>query len=173
VPTAGGSLLVLGIDPGISATGYGLIEARGPDLHFRDAGVFRSPTSLSMQRRLRRLCVQLEEFLQGCDPPQVAMETIFQGRNVRSALTMAHVRGAYLLSLENRGLAVREYAPTEVKKALTGHGQAAKEQVREMVLRLLKRTQLPPSLDASDALAIAICHAQVSRFESNARICSA
>lgn len=166
-------MLVLGIDPGVSTTGYGLIEARGPHLLFRDAGVLRSPASLVLPRRLHRLCTQLEELLDGWDSPQVAMESIFQGRNVRSGLTMAHVRGAYLLSLERRGLAVREYAPAEVKKALTGHGVAAKEQVRSMVQRLLKQTRLPPSLDASDALAIAICHAQVSRFEGNVRICSA
>jgi crossover junction endodeoxyribonuclease RuvC len=166
-------LLFLGIDPGVSTTGYGLIEARGVHLVFRDAGVLRSSASLALPRRLHLLCVQLEEVLDGCDPPQVGLESIFQGRNVRSALTMAHVRGAYLLTLARRGLAVREYAPTEVKKALTGHGVATKEQVREMVQRLLKPDQLPRSLDASDALAIAICHAQVSRFESNVRICSA
>ena len=166
-------MLVLGIDPGVSTTGYGLIEARGAHLLFREAGVLRSSASLALPRRLHLLCAQLEELLDGCEPPQVAMESIFQGRNVRSALTMAHVRGAYLLSLARRGLAVREYAPAEVKKALTGHGMAAKEQVREMVQRLLKPTRLPPSLDASDALALAICHAQVSRYESNVRLCSA
>ena len=160
-------MLVLGIDPGISTTGYGLIEARGPQLLFRDAGVLRSSASLALPRRLLRLCVQLEKVLDEWEPAQVAMESIFQGRNVRSALTMAQVRGAYLLSIERRGLAVREHAPAEVKKAVTGHGVAAKEQVRAMVQRLLHRTHLPPSLDASDALAVAICHAQVSRFENN------
>lgn len=166
-------MLVLGIDPGISTTGYGLIETRGADLVFRDAGVLRSPASLALPARLDRLCTQLEHLLDGFDSPLVAMENIFQGRNVRSALTMAHMRGAYLLSIERRGLALREYAPTEVKKAVTGQGTATKEQVRDMVRRLLHRNQLPPSLDASDALAVAICHAQVSRFERNVRICSA
>jgi len=166
-------LLVLGIDPGVSTTGYGLIEARGSDLLFRDAGVLRSPASLALACRLDRLCSQLEQLLDGWETPQVAMENIFQGRNVRSALTMAHLRGAYLLSIERRGLSLSEYAPTEVKKAVTGHGMAAKTQVRRMVQRLLNRASLPSSLDASDALAVAICHAQVSRFEANMRICSA
>ncbi len=89
------------------------------------------------------------------------------------AHVMAHVRGASLLSLHRRGLAVREYAPAEVKKALTGQGVAPKDQVRAMVRQLLGRAELPPSLDASDALAVALCHAQVSRFEARLPVGSA
>jgi crossover junction endodeoxyribonuclease RuvC len=166
-------LLVLGIDPGITATGYGLIECSGASLEFRDAGVFRSRTSDPMPARLDRLCGQLETLLERTAPDDAAMETIFHGRNVRSALTMAHVRGAYLLSLHRHELGVREYAPAEIKKALTGHGVASKEQVRAMVGRLLGAAELPASMDASDALAIAICHAQVSRFQRNLNMRSA
>jgi crossover junction endodeoxyribonuclease RuvC len=166
-------LLVLGIDPGTATTGYGLIETDGQEMRFREAGVFRSSSSLPLPSRIRTLCAQLDTLLDGCQPAGVAMEGIFHGRNVRSALTMAHVRGAFLLSLVRRGLEVSEYTPAEVKKALTGHGVAAKEQVREMVRRLLGLEEMSVSLDASDALALAICHAQVSRFQSRVHTRSA
>jgi crossover junction endodeoxyribonuclease RuvC len=96
----------------------------------------------------------------------VAVESLFHQRNVRSALTLAHVRGAFLLTLGRRDLPVGEYTPAEVKKSVTGHGTATKEQVGEMVRRLLGLDRLDAPLDATDALALALCHAQVSRFSN-------
>ncbi len=166
-------MLVLGIDPGTATTGYGLIEMDGSGCRLRQAGTFRSSAKMTLGARIHALCSQLETLLDEFSPAGVAMEGIFHHRNVRSALTMAHVRGAFLLTLNQRGFEVREYAPTEIKKAVTGYGRAEKSQVRDMVLRLLGHAGELQSLDASDALAVALCHAQVSRFESKVRIGSA
>ena len=158
-------MIVLGIDPGIAATGYGLVRAEGGLLHLERAGVLRAPPRRPLAERLRHLCDGLEALLQEAPPDCLAMEGIFTGRNVRSSLTMAHLRGAYLLTSARHGLEVAEYAPRQVKQAVTGHGGADKQQVREMVRRLVRApAELPLALDASDALAVAICHAHSAAF---------
>jgi len=152
-------VIVLGIDPGSGLTGFGVIEARRDRLRLVEAGTVRAPAGAELAERLRVLGDGLEALLDRCEPDSVAMEGIFTGRNARSALTIAHVRGAYLLLLARRRLPVAEYAPATVKRAVTGHGTAAKEQVRGMVGRLLHAPAGPGlALDASDALAVAICH---------------
>lgn len=152
-------MLVLGIDPGIAATGYGLVSLERSRLALVEVGAFRTRASAPMPQRLESLAGQLEELLARCRPEGVALEGLFSDRNVRSALILAHVRGALLLTLARRGLEVHEYSPMEVKKAVTGYGRAAKEQVRAMVCRLLATPAIDAPLDASDALAVAICHA--------------
>ena len=151
--------MVLGIDPGTSTTGFGLIQIEAGRLVLLEAGVFRSPAGPELATRIRALCGQLESLLDRRAADRVALEGLFAARNVRSVLTMAHVRGAFLLTLARRGLAVSEYSPREVKKAVTGYGAAEKDQVRRMVGRLVGQPGLSVPLDASDALAVAICHA--------------
>ena len=150
---------MLGIDPGTSATGFGLIVTEGKRLVLVEAGVFRSRPGSPLPSRIRRLCDQLERLLERLTPDEVALESLFVARNIRSALTMAHARGAFLLTLARRDLEVAEYAPREVKKAVTGYGAAGKDQVRRMVGQLIGDPGLSVPLDASDALAVAICHA--------------
>lgn len=154
--------MVLGIDPGTSRTGYGIVRVERSGLALVDAGVLRSPSGPVLGQRIRRLCDQMEALLERHGPAMAAMEGVFTARNVRSSLTMAHVRGAFLLTLARRELAVAEYAPGEVKRAVTGHGNADKEQVRHMVRFLVGRRDLTLPLDATDALAVAICHAHTA-----------
>ena len=155
---------VLGIDPGTTATGFGLIRARGDRLHLLEAGVLRSASGLPLPLRIRQLCAELEALLDRARPDEIALEGLFAARNIRSALTLAQLRGAFLLILARREVLLAEYSPRAVKQAVTGQGGAPKEQVRSMVLRLLGTAAgaSPVPLDASDALAVAICHAHTA-----------
>jgi crossover junction endodeoxyribonuclease RuvC len=155
--------MVLGIDPGLAVTGYGLVRLdRGRPI-LVEAGVLRTRPAWATPRRLQALGAGLEALLDRHSPTTVAIEGQFADRNVRSALVLAQVRGAIMLTLARRDLLPAEYSPMEVKKAITGYGRAEKEQVRAMVLRLLGAPPLAAPLDASDALAIAICHAHSTR----------
>jgi len=155
-------VIVLGIDPGTSRTGFGVIEMVGPRLRLVEAGLIRPSPARDLAGRIRDLCGALDGLLDRRRPQEVALEGLFTARNVRSTLVLAHLRGAYLLTLARSGIPIAEYAPRTVKQGITGHGGATKEQVRDMVLRLLGAGAgagpgIP--LDASDALAVAICHA--------------
>jgi crossover junction endodeoxyribonuclease RuvC len=153
-------VVILGIDPGSNVTGYGLIEQDGGRLRLLDAGAIRAGRGDALPARLRLIHDALAELLAQARPGEVAIESVFAARNAHSALVLGHARGVALLAVSLRDIPVVEYAPREVKLALTGHGAAGKEQVRFMVQRLLALPRAPASLDASDALAIAICHAQ-------------
>ena len=162
-------MLVLGLDPGTASTGFGLIRVEGRRLRFLQAGAFRTVPGVALARRLRKVCDGLGDLLEETRPHHVALESLFVARNARSALTLAHLRGALLLTVARHGLDVTEYAPMTVKKAVTGRGMAAKDQVRRMVRRLLDAPVAPLPLDASDALAVAICHAQTAAGDAARR----
>ncbi len=151
-------MLVLGIDPGSQATGFGLVAAEGGRLRQVDCGVVRCPAGEPLPARLLRIHGALRDIIAAASPDAVAVESVFSARNARSALVLGHARGVALLAAAERELPVAEYAPREVKMALTGQGGASKEQVRFMVQRLLGRAAPPSSLDASDALGVALCH---------------
>lgn len=151
---------VLGLDPGSLRLGYGLIEASGSRLSHRAHGVLVAPRNRELPERLSILFDQLEELLDRERPDAVALEKVFAARNVHSALTLGQARGVILLALARRGLALAEYAPAEVKLSVAGHGRAEKSQLAAMVARLLRVRLEDAGLDATDALAIAICHAQ-------------
>ncbi len=158
----GRPLRILGIDPGSAITGYGVIEAEGGRLVLHDAGAIRMAHGADLPARLREAAAGLSEVVKASRPDEVCLESLFQHRNVRSVLVLAHLRGALLLDLARAGLPLHEYSPREVKKAVTGHGHADKEQVRAMVQRILGIPALPRPLDISDALAVAICHAHAA-----------
>lgn len=152
-------MLILGIDPGSNATGYGLIQSRGGRLRALAYGTIRPPRGLDLPERLPHLFGALETLLAETRPDEAAVEDLFHARNSQAALKLGHVRGVVLLALKRGGIPVHAYAPRLVKKAVTGSGAAEKEPLRRMVRLLLglKTGVLP--LDASDALAVAICHA--------------
>jgi len=154
--------MVLGIDPGVAVTGYGFVRLDRGRPFFAEAGVLRTRATWETPRRLLAVAAGLEALLDRLPPAAVAIEGQFADRNVRSALVLAQVRGAIMVTLARRDLLLTEYSPMEVKKAITGYGRAEKEQVREMVLRLLGTPRLDSPLDAYDALAIAICHAHTA-----------
>jgi crossover junction endodeoxyribonuclease RuvC len=159
--------MVLGIDPGLAVTGYGFVRLERGRPTFLEAGVLRTRATWDTPRRLLALAAGLEALLDRHLPATVAIEGQFADRNVRSAMVLAQVRGAIMVTIARRDLLLTEYSPMEVKKAITGYGRAEKEQVREMVLRILGTPRLESPLDAYDALAIAICHAHTAGFRGH------
>ncbi|OIP64543.1 MAG: crossover junction endodeoxyribonuclease RuvC [Nitrospirae bacterium CG_4_9_14_3_um_filter_53_35] len=158
---------ILGIDPGSVQTGFGIIEEKDGALVFLDCGVIRTSGTLPISYRLKRLYHGLNRIIESKRPDVVSLENIFIARNVSSAFKLGHARGAAILAAVNYGLEVFDYTPAEVKKAVAGFGRADKEQVQKMVKSLLALPYLPDPYDASDALAIAICHSQSRMMRRN------
>jgi crossover junction endodeoxyribonuclease RuvC len=158
--TADGERIILGIDPGTLVTGYGLIGVRGSAVRLLECGTIANRSDAPMADRLSKIYRGLCQIIDAFHPGEVAVETAFYGRNVQSALKLGHARGVSLLAAVERGLAPSEYAPREVKQAVVGKGNASKEQVQYMVKTLLRARDTSMLLDASDALAVALCHLQ-------------
>ncbi len=156
---------VIGIDPGIATTGYGLVqEAQDGSLRLVTYGVIETPSGTPLPERLLLLHSQLSEILLLHHPASGAVEKLFFQRNVRTAMTVGQARGVALLALAQAGLPAAEYTPLEVKQAVVGYGAADKNQVQQMVRALLGLAEIPKPDDAADALAVAICHAHSARF---------
>lgn len=149
---------ILGIDPSTTATGYGLIEVDGHNLKPVAFGVIRTDAKQHLHQRLKKIHDELVLVIQEYKPDVVALEDVFYSRNIKVALQIGQARGAAIIAAVNHGLSVHEYAPREVKQSVTGIGSASKEQVQQMVQRLLHLKEPPSPLDVSDALGIAICH---------------
>ena len=156
---------ILGVDCGSRVTGYGVIDTHGADCAYVDCGVIRPQVSESLARRLQTIHHGLTEVIRDSTPDVAAFESIFHAVNAQSALKLGHVRGVSMFTAAAADLPVFEYSPLEVKSAVTGYGRAEKSQVQQMVRALLKLSVAPEPYDASDALAVAICHAQTYRYE--------
>ena len=155
---------VLGIDCGSRVTGYGVIDTDGADCIFVRCGAIRSRPSDPLAGRLKSIYNGIVEIIQEFTPEAAAFESLFYATNVQSALKLGHVRGVSMFAAAEANLPVFEYSPLEVKSAVTGYGRAEKPQVQQMVRALLKLDSLPEPYDASDALAVAICHVHSNRF---------
>lgn len=153
--------VVLGIDPGTATTGYGVVAMtlKG-DFELLACGVIRTEAGVPMHLRLRELFEDLQQIIAEFRPHGVAVEKLFFGRNVTTALTVGQARGTVLLAAALAGLEVAEYTPAEVKQAIAGYGNAEKQQVQEMVKRLLALDFVPQPDDAADGVAIGVCHLQ-------------
>lgn len=149
---------LIGLDPGLRRAGWGVIEADGSRLVHVANGVVTSDAAAPLSRRLLQLFEATLEVIDRHRPAEAAIEETFVNRNPASTLKLGQARAAVMLAPARSGLAVAEYAPNHVKKALVGTGHAAKAQVESMV-RVLLPGALPASADAADALAVAICHA--------------
>lgn len=149
-------LRIIGIDPGSHATGWGVVQVV-PTVRRIASGIIRPGKGLELAQRL--LCIHdgLATVIAEHRPQVMAVESLFNAKNARSSLVLGHARGAAILAGAREGLEVAEYAPGEIKRALTGNGQSDKEQVRYMVMRLLQMNETP-GLDESDALAVALAH---------------
>ena len=149
---------ILGIDPGLRITGFGIIDKTGQKLAYVTSGCIKSDEKTALPQRLKTLLDGLGEVIAAHRPTETAIEKVFVNVNPQSTLLLGQARGAAIAALVLAGLPVAEYTALQIKQAVVGHGKAAKEQVGHMVTRLL---QLPgePSADAADALACAICHA--------------
>jgi crossover junction endodeoxyribonuclease RuvC len=151
---------VMGIDPGLTRCGVGVVEGLpGRPLTLHYVGVVRTPSSDSIDRRLASLATELGELIDKYEPEVVAVERVFSQHNVRTAMGTAQAAAVAMLLAAQRGIHVATHTPTEVKAAVTGSGRAPKQQVAAMVTRLLNLTAAPEPADAADAAAIAICQA--------------
>ena len=149
---------VMGVDPGSDTTGYGVIDSDGRHYHLVEYAGIRAPARFTFAERLYIISQKLEEVIERLRPQACAVEETFFAVNVKSALKLGHVRGVAIVAAVRAGVEVAEYSPLEVKSALVGYGRAEKHQVQEMVRLLLGLKEAPEPLDASDALAVAICH---------------
>jgi len=149
---------VLGIDPGSRYLGFGLVERRGGVLTHVAHGVVKADGRAPLHQRLHQLHDALEDVLATFQPDVVAVEGVFTHKNARSALVLGHARGVALLLAARSGLDVFEYAPARVKKAVGASGAGGKDSVARMVRRLLELEPTPERADATDALAVALCH---------------
>lgn len=154
---------VLGIDPGLRTTGFGVVEKAGPSLRYVASGTIRTGEAAlgDLPGRLKIIFEGVQEVAQRYAPDCASVEIVFVNVNPQSTLLLGQARGAALSALVAVPLAVAEYTALQMKRAVTGHGQARKEQVQQMVMRLLALPGLPGP-DAADALGLAICHAHAA-----------
>ena len=157
-------VIVLGIDPGVANTGYGIVAHDRGRLVALDGGVVETPPGRDAGARLAEIHARVGELMDGYRPDAVAVEDLYFGANARSAFAVGHARGAIMLAAGERGIACRGYTPQQVKGAVCGSGRADKEQVQRMVQTLLALPELPRPDHAADALAVAICHANGAPF---------
>ena len=154
---------VLGIDPAAAgATGFGIVERDGNRCHMLRLGALRPTKPLATHRHLCHIHRLITELIQEFQPEAVALESVFAALNVKAALRLAEVRGVVLLAAAQAGVPAFSYSPREVKATVAGYGHAGKEQVQQMVRVLLGMTETPEPADASDALALALCHIQIA-----------
>jgi crossover junction endodeoxyribonuclease RuvC len=169
-------MIVLGIDPGLASTGYGVIArertpAGGERLLALDGGVIETSASTSPEARLAEIHTRIDALLLAHRPDAVALEELYFGQNARTAFAVGQGRGAAMLAAGQRGVPCASYTPQQVKSAVCGSGRAGKEQVGRMVTMLLGLVGGPPSDHATDALAVAVCH--VNRAPSSRALAGA
>ena len=156
-------MVILGIDPGLAHTGWGVVETRGTVCRARAYGCVTTTASEPIDLRLGRICRSLAEVIEKYGPTELAIESIYFGENTKSAIATAQARGAAIVACSAAGLTVGEYTPMQIKQAVVGTGAADKQQVTYMVRNVLALDHDPRPDHAADALAAAVCHANVSR----------
>ena len=159
--------IVLGIDPGTAITGYGVVGRTADDAFVLLAcGVIRTAAETPMAQRLLELHTDLRALIAEFKPDVMAVEKLFFGRNVTTAITVGQARGAILLAAALAGLEIAEYTPAEIKQAVSGYGNADKQQIQQMVQYLLNLDDIPRPDDAADGVAVALCHLQSARYRA-------
>lgn len=159
-------MIILGIDPGLAHTGWGIVETRGSLCRARAYGCVTTSSSQPIDQRLGKIFDEISQVIETYNPTQLAIEKVFFGENVRSAIATAHARGAAIVACSRAGLLVGEYTPMQIKQAIVGTGSADKRQVIYMVRNVLQLDHDPRPDHAADALAAAVCHANLSRTKS-------
>jgi len=157
---------VMGIDPGSTCTGYGIVDENNRQLKVVSWGGIQCSPKQAFPERLKRIYDELMRIMDEFSPDSVAIESLFFATNAQSTLKLGQARGVSLLAAVNSNKPIAEYSPLEVKQSVVGYGRAEKEQVRAMVTALLKLKEKPEPLDASDALAIAICHIHMAKTKA-------
>jgi len=158
-------MIVLGIDPGLATTGYGIIKAQNGKLEIINYGCLVTNSHLPFSSRLVTISREIKKLIFTYKPDVVVIEEIFFCKNVKTALRIGHVRGVIMLAAIEANCELSEYTPLQVKQSVTGFGKAQKKQIQEMVKILLNLKTIPKSDDAADALALAICHIHSTKLK--------
>jgi crossover junction endodeoxyribonuclease RuvC len=151
-------MIVLGIDPGLTKTGFGLLSISNDSPKIIDYGIIEPNKNDDLSKRLYSIYTDINQLVEMFNPTVFSIEDMFYGRNIKSAFVLAQARGVAMLCAAKYDIPVFEYSARKVKQAVTGNGNADKTQLQYMVKQIFKLKQLPTPLDASDALGIALCH---------------
>ena len=155
-------LRILGIDPGLATVGFSIVDVEKSKMKLVTCGVISTPAHTSLSSRLDRIFEDMNELISSFSPEVMSIEELFFNTNITTGIAVAHARGVILLSAYRAGVQVFEYTPLQVKQAVVGYGRAEKNQVIDMVRRILALPAAPKPDDAADAVALAICHARSS-----------
>lgn len=155
-------LRILGIDPGLATVGFSIVDVEKSKMKLVTCGVISTPAHTSLSSRLDRIFEDMNELISSFSPDVMSIEELFFNTNITTGIAVAHARGVILLSAYRAGVQVFEYTPLQVKQAVVGYGRADKNQVIDMVRRILALPAAPKPDDAADAVALAICHARSS-----------
>ena len=155
---------VIGVDPGLTITGFGILDYKGGQIRTVAFGTIKPPAKESLPNRLEYLNSHMTELLEKFEPNAFAIEDTFFSQNLKSALLLGQARGVLLLAAASKGIPSMDYAPRKVKQSVVGNGAADKTQVQYMVQQILKMDEPPKPLDVSDALAIGLCHINQNKY---------
>ena len=153
---------ILGIDPGIAIVGFGILEYDNVKFKVIDYGAITSPAHTPVPERLKMIYDDLTYVIEKYKPNEIAVEELFYNNNAKTVINVAQARGVLMLAGENHNIPVFEYTPLQVKQGVVGYGRADKNQVQQMVKKILNLSEVPKPDDTADAIAIAICHAHAS-----------
>ncbi len=163
-------MLILGVDPGLAILGYGLVKFEANKFAILDYGAITTDAGMPMSQRLTLIYDDLMYVIEKHRPDALAVEELFFNKNIKTALTVGHARGVAVLAGSKSGVQVYEYTPLQVKQAVVGYGRADKKQMQQMVKVLLNLREVPKPDDVADALAVAICHGNSSKFSEQFRV---
>ena len=163
-------MLILGVDPGIAILGYGLVKYEANRFTVIDYGAITTDSGINMSARLTIIYDRLVDIIERHNPDAFAVEELFFNKNIKTALTVGHARGVAVLAGSKSGVQVYEYTPLQVKQAVVGYGRADKNQMQQMVKVILNLGEIPKPDDVADALAVAICHGNSSKFSEQFRV---
>ena len=158
-------MIILGIDPGSLNVGYGIIQVEKRKIVAAGCDTIKINPKLQLTERLVQIHLGMDKIIAEYKPDIAVVETIFYGKNIKSAFTLGHARGVIMLALAQHNIKIEEYSPREVKKSVVGNGNASKEQVAYMVQKILNLSTKPKTEDAADALAIALCQFNKNKFK--------
>ena len=158
-------MIILGIDPGSLNVGYGIIQVEKRKIVAAGCDTIKINPKLQLTERLVQIHLGIDKIIAEYKPDVAVVETIFYGKNIKSAFTLGHARGVIMLALAQHNITIEEYSPREVKKSVVGNGNASKEQVAYMVQKILNLSVKPKTEDAADALAIALCQFNKNKFK--------
>lgn len=157
MPTSKNATIILGIDPGLADTGFGVISQEKGNLRMLDFGTIKTKAGLPDKQRLMEIHDGLTQLIKKYRPTVISVEKLFFCKNIKTAIAVGQARGVVILTAGQNNLEVLEFTPLQIKQATTGYGQASKQQIKSMVKTILKLSTIPKSDDAADALAAAIC----------------